>query len=184
MGIFIKTNFDLCTGCGICQLACSMALSMTWTTNEKETGTTSCSGYNPRLSRLRIIHTRENLYHKPVVCNHCENAYCMNVCPAKAYERDANGIVKIITEKCVGCGLCVEYCPEGLIYLDPERKKAVKCDLCNGDPVCIEACPTGALEAATRIEPEKNRQDGDVPHHEENVLDEKSDTPKKEHHNE
>ncbi len=167
MGIFIKTNFDRCTGCGICQLACSMVLSL----NEikaspvkidraqmdtTETRQMECNpllpGYNPRLSRLKIIHKRENLYHKPVVCNQCENAYCMNVCPANAYEKDDNGTVLIDHEKCVGCGLCVKYCPEGLIYLDPERKKAIKCDLCGGDPACVKACPTGALELATRVE--------------------------------
>ena len=167
MSIFIKTNFDRCTGCGICQLACSMTLSFNNMAMEKPktdikqknihiTDKTiqspSLPGYNPRLSRLKIIHKRENLYHKPVVCNQCDNAYCMNVCPAKAYEKDDDGTVLIDPQKCVGCGLCVKYCPEGLIYLDPERKKAIKCDLCGGDPACVKACPTGALELAVRVE--------------------------------
>lgn len=147
MSIFIKTNFDLCTGCGICQLACSMSQSKEHT---KEDG--SALGYNPRLSRLRIIHKRENLYHKPVVCNQCENAYCMNVCPAKAYERDDTGTVLINIEKCVGCGICVKYCPEELIYVCAETKKAVKCNMCHGDPACVKACPTGALKLARTME--------------------------------
>ena len=36
---FIKTNFDLCTGCGICQLVCSQRL---------------LGGYNPHRALLRI----------------------------------------------------------------------------------------------------------------------------------
>lgn len=128
---FIHTNFDKCTGCSICQLACSMDLF---------------GGYNPRLSRLVIVNKKENLYHFPIVCNQCENAYCMNVCSAKAIKRTSSGIVTIETEKCIACGLCAQYCPMGVVVLDPETGKAFKCELCQGKPLCIEACPTGALE--------------------------------------
>lgn len=103
-------------------------------------------GYNTRRSRLLIQNTRENLYHKPVVCNQCANAYCMNVCPANAYSRNDAGVVLIDENRCVGCGLCVQFCPEGMVKLDLETKKAVKCDTCMGDPLCVSACPTGALE--------------------------------------
>ena len=129
----IHTNFDKCTGCSICQLACSFALFQ---------------GYNPRLARLVIRNEKENLYHIPVVCNQCENAYCMNVCPTKAIHRTQDGIVAIDQEKCIGCGLCAQYCPMGVVLLHPETKKAYKCDLCQGNPACVEACPTGALELA------------------------------------
>ncbi|SLM32439.1 4Fe-4S ferredoxin iron-sulfur binding domain protein [Desulfamplus magnetovallimortis] len=172
MSTFIKTNFDLCTGCGICQLACSMAIvdADAWDVEHENKSKvpdsdfcTTCftHGYNPRLARLKIINKRENLYHKPVVCNHCENAYCMNVCPAKAYERDKNGYVLINAKKCVRCGICVEYCPENLIYIDPITKKAVKCDMCNGDPTCVKACPTGAIELAVRVNKNKDDDSGE-----------------------
>lgn len=104
------------------------------------------NGYNPRRSRLTIGQKHENLYHIPVVCNQCENAYCMNVCPAKAITRNKEGVVCINAERCIGCGLCVEYCPIDMVKLDPDRQKAVKCELCHGNPLCVEACPTGALE--------------------------------------
>ena len=104
------------------------------------------NGYNPRLARLTIRSRHENLFHMPVVCNQCENAYCMNVCPAKAIHRTDNGIVCIDREKCIGCGLCADYCPIDAVKLDHDLKKAVKCELCHGEPLCVEACPTGALE--------------------------------------
>ena len=127
----IKANFDLCTGCRVCQLTCSIRLF---------------GGYNPRRAVLDIIDSRENLYHKPVLCNQCENAYCMNVCPAGAVSRDVHNAVVIDPEKCIKCYLCVEYCPEGMVKIDPESEKAVKCDLCGGFPECVSACPAGALE--------------------------------------
>jgi len=105
-------------------------------------------GYNPRRARLLILHKNENLYHIPVVCNQCENAYCMNACPAKAIRQNDDGIVCIDPDKCIGCGLCVQYCPIGVIELDPDTEKAFKCELCQGKPLCVEACPTGALELA------------------------------------
>jgi Fe-S-cluster-containing hydrogenase component 2 len=104
------------------------------------------NGYNPRFSRLAILNKKENLYHFPIVCNQCENAYCMNVCPTKAIKRDASDVVTIDTQKCIACGLCAEYCPINMIVLDPETGKAFKCELCQGNPLCIKACPTGALE--------------------------------------
>jgi len=107
-------------------------------------------GYNPRLSRLIILHKKEALYHIPVVCNQCENAYCMNACPSRAIKRNSAGIVTIDPDKCIACGLCAEYCPLGVVGLNPETGKAFKCELCQGKPLCIEACPTGALELVRR----------------------------------
>ncbi|MFP4030244.1 MAG: 4Fe-4S dicluster domain-containing protein [Desulfococcaceae bacterium] len=130
--IAIRTNFDRCTGCALCQLACA----------ERHFG-----GYNPRRALLRVTHRRENLYHFPEVCNQCRNPYCAIVCPVKAIGRNPEtGAMTVDPAVCIGCGLCGRYCPVGMIRLDPESKKSVKCDLCGGDPACVAACPTGALE--------------------------------------
>lgn len=141
---FIKTNFDVCTGCSLCQLACSAYL---------------LGGYNPHRSALTIRHASENLYHFPAVCNHCRNPFCANVCPVKAISRDsATGAMRVDTEVCVGCGLCERFCPIDMIRVDPDLGKAVKCDLCGGENArCVVACPTGALvqvacEAETEAE--------------------------------
>lgn len=70
----------------------------------------------------------------------------MKVCPAGAITRNSKGVILIDPDQCVGCGLCVEYCPEHLVFMDTDTDKAVKCDMCDGDPQCVAACPTGALE--------------------------------------
>jgi len=110
-------------------------------------------GYNPSLSRLTVVSQKENLYHFPIVCNQCENAYCLNVCPAGAITRDTSGIVVIHKDKCIACGLCIEYCPIKVVVRDPETGKAFKCELCRGTPLCVEACPTGALELVSKHTP-------------------------------
>ncbi len=135
---FIKTNFDRCTGCSLCQLACSMRL---------------LGGYNPKRALLNINHTMENLYHFPEVCNQCTNPYCANVCPVDAIQRDPITLAMVVNhDKCIACNLCHRYCPIGVIGIDPDLKKSVKCDLCEGHPKCVSACPTGALELAFREE--------------------------------
>lgn len=132
--IYIKTNFDRCTGCALCQLACTERF---------------LSGYNPHRALLRITHECENLYHFPTVCSQCDNAYCAAVCPVTAIERNETTGAWVVNEKkCVACGLCRRYCPLQIVGVDPELKKSVKCDLCGGEPACVAACPTRALELA------------------------------------
>ena len=48
-------------------------------------------------------------------CQHCMNPACVSVCPSEATYRDAEtGIVMQDSEKCIGCGLCLEACPYGV----------------------------------------------------------------------
>ncbi|MCF8011311.1 MAG: 4Fe-4S dicluster domain-containing protein [Clostridiales bacterium] len=96
---------------------------------------------------MQIKHTKEELVHEPVICQHCKNPYCLAVCPVNAIKKDKNtGAVTIDSDRCTGCGICMKYCYLGAIYWSQDGLKAVKCDLCGGDPVCVKECPTGALE--------------------------------------
>lgn len=124
--MLICVDISLCTNCRACLLACSAKNFET---------------FNPKLSLMDIKET-DGIYNEVVTCIQCENAACIRVCPKNAIKR-GTGLVKIDKEKCIGCGICAQYCPRGVIRIF--SKKAYKCELCNGNPACVEVCSTGAI---------------------------------------
>ena len=106
---------DLCDGCHDCEEAC-----------KKIYGT----------SRISVREIGGSFY--PIICQHCENAPCKMVCPTEAIEMD-------ITDKCIGCGLCMMVCPFGSITV--HERKAHKCHQCpdRDTPACVVACSKRAI---------------------------------------
>lgn len=89
-------------------------------------------------------------YFVPKLCNQCVDAPCNQVCPVHASIKSPEGIELVDTERCIGCGYCVQACPYGIRYMNHETNVADKCNWCyhrvmrNEQPACVEACPTGA----------------------------------------
>ncbi len=53
-------------------------------------------------------------------------------------------MIFIDEEKCSGCGVCVEVCPEGAIVLR-DSAAAIERHLCTGCADCLAACPQAAI---------------------------------------
>ena len=47
----------------------------------------------------------------PVLCMHCKNPVCVDVCPTGASIKREDGIVYVDYDKCIGCKYCVVSCP-------------------------------------------------------------------------
>ncbi|HSD11222.1 MAG TPA: 4Fe-4S dicluster domain-containing protein [Candidatus Binatia bacterium] len=150
-------DLDLCIGCNACTVACKAEHGtqpgVFWGyVLQKEYGTT------PAVTRLFL----------PVLCNHCEDAPCEEVCPTGATYRSSDGLVLIDHEKCIGCRACMTACPYDVRwYVEKEKfyfpqtpipygveelrgceKVVQKCNFCADrigrglEPRCVEVCPT------------------------------------------
>jgi len=93
-----------------------------------------------------------------MMCQHCAEPPCVDVCPTGASFKRADGIVLVDRHACIGCRYCMMACPykarsfvhEPLTQQKPEvprGKGCVEgCTMCvhridqGGTPACVEAC--------------------------------------------
>ncbi|MHA1934516.1 MAG: 4Fe-4S dicluster domain-containing protein [Candidatus Thorarchaeota archaeon] len=128
----LVVDYTKCTGCRICELACTA----------KHEG---C--FQPSLARLKILRYDDIGVDVPNACGPCEEAPCVDICPVYAMRRDPVSKMTFLDEdKCILCKSCVGACVHGVIILDTERMRIIKCDHCSGNPECAKMCPTGAIQ--------------------------------------
>jgi carbon-monoxide dehydrogenase iron sulfur subunit len=99
----------------------------------------------------------------PMLCQQCEEAPCIAVCPRDALSRDTMlGRVALDYDLCIGCKMCVMACPFGGMGIDSQSRQVIKCDLCDGEPTCVRFCEPGALQflPASSVNLRKKRDAG------------------------
>jgi Fe-S-cluster-containing dehydrogenase component len=125
-----------CIGCKACVHAC-----------------TECATHRGRsMITLEVMDRATSTQTVPMVCMHCENPTCAQVCPADAIKRSPDGVVQSsLKERCIGCSNCVNACPFGVPHYYPEIDQMLKCDQCYDrtsqglKPMCATVCPSEAL---------------------------------------
>jgi len=84
----------------------------------------------------------------PVLCNQCDEAPCVRICPTNALFKRRDGIVDLNGSSCIGCRACMEACPYDQLFIDPNTHTAEKCNFCANRvenkllPACVSVCPT------------------------------------------
>lgn len=48
-------------------------------------------------------------------------------------------------DECIGCGICADSCPQGVLDIDDGVAKVMNEDACIACNTCLEECPTGAI---------------------------------------
>jgi molybdopterin-containing oxidoreductase family iron-sulfur binding subunit len=179
-------NLSLCNGNGKCAEACHREnnhdraanqsyiriFEMPKGTTDMEHGTTTYQHAVPR----------EDKYYLPVQCFQCEDPPCVEVCPVEATWQEADGIVVVDYNWCIGCRYCQAACPyhaRRFNWREPQipaeevnpdqgylsnriRPQGVveKCHFClhrtreGRLPACLEACPTGARIFGNLLDPD------------------------------
>jgi carbon-monoxide dehydrogenase iron sulfur subunit len=144
MSKHITVDIERCLGCHTCELACAIAHSQS-----QDIVAMMLAGENPGY-RIHVEHYGPRSI--PLSCQHCEEAACELSCPTGAVRRLAPGKPVLVDEqRCIGCSMCVQACPFGVMAMKPGGKVSLKCDLCIArlaqglEPACASACPTGAL---------------------------------------
>ena len=132
MSKLLMIHPDRCTGCRNCSLACSF-------THEGQ--------FRPAATRVHVYTWERQGFSVPLMCQQCDDASCMKVCPTGALHR-ARGttLVELERSRCIGCRMCTIACPFGAVTYDGVTESILKCDTCAGAPECVKACPVQALE--------------------------------------
>lgn len=88
----------------------------------------------------------------PKLCNMCQEAPCVQVCPVGATFKSPDGFILMDEKHCVGCAYCLQACPYSARFLHPVTKVAQKCTWCYHRvrkgllPACVQVCPTAARQ--------------------------------------
>ncbi|MCJ7565960.1 MAG: 4Fe-4S dicluster domain-containing protein [Anaerolineales bacterium] len=150
-----------CIGCNACTIAC-----------KQEHSTQPGVFYGKVLISETGTYPNARQEYQPLLCMHCQEAPCVEVCPTGATQKLSNGIVTVDQEKCIGDRHCMIACPYNARSFNDSKRSyypdkgitpyeeikqenhilgtVEKCNFCldrveaGKEPACVQTCPAKA----------------------------------------
>lgn len=125
-----------CTGCGGCVIGCLNE-------NNIQTGVRWAKVVTKTLGKFPNV----SLDVKPTLCNHCEKAPCVKVCPTGSMHKSDGNITAHTPDECIGCRKCMKACPYDVLSFN--RKETHR--FWRDKSVAIKGCTSSGEEMTKKV---------------------------------
>jgi len=114
----LAIDYNKCTGCSACIIACQvenniaivgkeqirLRRNMHWLRIDRYYSSEEDKLYSE-------VEDNPEVFHQPVMCQHCDHAPCENVCPVAATPHTNEGLNAMAYNRCIGTRYCMNNCP-------------------------------------------------------------------------
>ena len=120
----LGVDLNKCIGCSACVIACQAENNiavigkeevknkriMHWMRIDRYYSISDPEQSGPE-DIYQIEPENPEVVHQPVMCQHCDNAPCENVCPVAATPHSKEGLNQMAYNRCIGTRYCMNNCP-------------------------------------------------------------------------